>query len=93
MWLVAGDLVQLANERISRGEFRPIPYSQRWGADRTGLDPGVVRRALKRLEAAGVIVNEGLMVRDPANPYERAVAPTKWSFRVHRRGENRVPIP
>jgi DNA-binding transcriptional MocR family regulator len=59
MGAVAADLVALANHRISNGELRAIPYSQRFGARRLDVNPGSVRRALDRLQARGVIAAVG----------------------------------
>jgi hypothetical protein len=82
MWRVAADLVQLANTRIRNGEYRPIPYSQRFGGLRLDFDPSKVRKALNRLEDHGVIENAGVLARDQANPFEMALAPKLWVLRV-----------
>ena len=59
MGAVAADLVGLANHRITNGELRTIPYSQRFGARRLDVNPGSVRRALRTLAAHGVIAATG----------------------------------
>jgi hypothetical protein len=49
------DFAQLVVERLAGGDVGPVPYAERLVAERTGLSPSTVRRALRDLVAASAL--------------------------------------
>jgi Winged helix-turn-helix DNA-binding len=52
---VLDDFARIRGLRLAAGDDRPVPYGKAWVAARVGWSPRSVWRALRELEAAGLI--------------------------------------
>jgi hypothetical protein len=51
----------VAGLRAAAGDERPVPFACGWVAEKTGLPKPTVHRALRQLEAAGVLKHDGTL--------------------------------